>query len=96
MIDCDTILELADNYAGEEVIDSLRKRIDSHLAACASCSEFYRDQREVAERLRQAQPAHQAGTWFTERLLSRLAQDNDTPIDRPAVYDPAQLSFKEI
>lgn len=92
-MDCEIVRELAPNYAAEELIGSLRERVENHLAGCAACAAEYRAQEELTERLDGCGPSPAPGDWFAERLLDRLARDNDAPVEPARGYDPAQLTF---
>ena len=95
-MDCETVRELAGNYASEELIDSVRERVEQHLSECAACSSFYQGDRELAERLAEASKPAQAGAWFADRLMERLTTDNEAYIRNPSSVDASQLSFKNL
>jgi len=93
---CNEIRELQGNYLDEELIDVVREKVDEHLASCPSCAADYAAVASAVTRLRTETRRDQAGPWFADRVLDRLARENDTtnmPLDAD---DPSQMTFADL
>ena len=93
---CDHVRQLQSNYIDEELIGEVRNRIDAHLAECRECRADYEAVTMAVARLHHAPPSEGAAPWFTDRVLERLARENEVSdvnvFDAPA----SQLSFKDL
>ncbi len=86
-MECETVRELLGNYIDEDLIDTLRRRVDKHLLACNSCRADLATLSTTVQSLTSSAPVEDASPWFAERLLHRLAQQSDislTEIELPA------------
>ena len=88
-MDCELVRELLGNYIDEDLTIAARREVDCHLAGCKSCAADLETQRAAVQKLTQAGDSVEAPSpWFTERLLHRLAQANDTQLT--SVEHPAE------
>lgn len=93
---CEDIRELLGNYIDEELTETMRRRIESHLASCVTCSGDLASLQSTVVRLKSALVVEQPNSWHFERLLDRLARDHDAPLSStPALHSLSQLSFTE-
>ena len=96
-MNCEQVRQLQSNYIDEELIDPVRARIDEHLAGCKACRDDYAAVAEAVTRLQQTtQSREDAAKWFADRVLERLARENDV-FDILAGDDTkSQLSFNDL
>ncbi|HEY3329861.1 MAG TPA: zf-HC2 domain-containing protein [Capsulimonadaceae bacterium] len=93
---CNEVRELQSNYLDEELIDVVRAKVDQHLAHCPACAADYVAVASAVTRLREEARRDSAGPWFADRVLDRLARENDTTNTPLDVDDPSQMTFSEL
>ncbi len=93
---CAEVRELQSNYLDEELIDDARVRVDQHLAGCATCAADYAAVAKAVNRLRAETRRDEAAPWFTDRVLDRLARENETTNVYATGDDPSQMAFQDL
>ncbi|MDR3706802.1 MAG: zf-HC2 domain-containing protein [Capsulimonadaceae bacterium] len=93
---CDQVRELQSNYIDHELIDPMRERVDQHLATCPACRADFATVAQLVARLRGQPASEDAAPWFTDRVIERLARDNDTTDLSSLADDPTQLAFRDL
>jgi len=95
-MNCEQVRQLQSNYIDEELIDPVRARIDEHLAGCRVCREDYAAVAEAVTRLQTTQSREDAAKWFADRVLERLARENDVCDILAGDDAKSQLSFNDL
>jgi anti-sigma factor RsiW len=85
---CEDVRELLGNYIDQELTETMRRRIETHLMGCLVCAGDLATLKETVGRLRAAPAPEAPNSWHFERLLDRLARDHDTLI--AATHTPAR------
>jgi anti-sigma factor RsiW len=95
---CEDVRELLGNYIDEELTETMRRRIESHLAGCPACAGDLATLHTAVARLQSAAAPEPPNAWHFERLLDRLARDHDTPLTSgaSALHPMSQLSLNII
>ena len=93
---CDEARELQGNYIDRELIQPMRSRVDVHLATCPECAADFAAVAVAVERAKAERTAPDVAPWFADRVLDRLARDNETTNIFEGEDDPSQLTFRGI
>ena len=76
--------EMIDLYAADELPESLRARVEAHLAAHPDVARDAATLRHTLSRLHTAPAAERPDAWFTERLLDTLLREHAAETPTPA------------
>jgi len=93
---CQEARELQGNYLDEELIDSARATLEKHLDSCPQCTADFAAVADAIGHLKAGARQGEPGTWFADRVLDRLARENETTNSPLAVDDPSQMSFADL
>ena len=93
---CEQVRQLQSNYIDEDLIDRVRAQIDEHLASCTACRADYDAVAGALARLHSEQTTEEVAPWFADRVLERLARENDVADDLDEDPAGSQLSFHDL
>jgi anti-sigma factor RsiW len=79
-MNCETVRELLGNYIDEELTQTMRVSVDRHVAGCKTCAADLATLQNAVAKIAESAEVEQPSPWFTERLLHRLAEQNETSL----------------